>query len=372
MEKGLEYKVKVAVYSLLLVIAIFFILIIAKDVLIPLSLAFLFGAMIYPLVNLLNRVGLPQPLAILIGILLFIGIIFLAFNLMIQQFQGFLDDFPVFRQKAIANMEYIRLFIEEKFGIDSASQHSWLSDRVNYIFESGNDFLRNAVGATTGTIFKIVIIPVFMFYMLNSRERFQGFIVKIVPNHRKEQSREIMTEISNIIQRYLGGVFIVIVVLGILNSVGLYIVGLKYAIVFGVISALFNVIPYFGNWIGAIFPLTFALLTGDSPRLFFSVLLIYIIIQFLEHNILTPNITGGNVRINPLVAIVGIIVGGMVWGIAGMLVVIPFLATLKVIFEHIDNLKPFAYVIGSEAQKRPILFRRKGKKDEEENKSIIN
>jgi predicted PurR-regulated permease PerM len=342
----------------MLVIMFFFIMIMARDILIPLSLGFLFASMIYPLVVFLNRHGVPRPLAILISILLFIGIIFLLFNLLFQQMQVFVEDFPILKEKALANMGSIRDSIEERFGIASASQHRWLTERIRFLFDTGSSFMKNAVGATTGTIFKIVLIPVFMFYMLNSRERFRSFVVKIVPAHRKVQAEGIMTDISNIIQRYLGGVFIVILILCVLNSVGLYMLGLKYALIFGITSALFNVIPYFGNWIGAILPLTFAFLTGDSPKLFFSVLILYACIQFLEHNILTPNITGGNVRINPLVAIVGIIVGGLVWGVAGMLVVIPFLATLKIIFENIGSLKPFAHLLGSEEQKHVIMIRK--------------
>ena len=358
MEQGIQQKVKFALYAVILLIASFFILIVAKDILIPLSLAYLFASIIYPVVMFISRSGVPRPLAILLAILLFIGTIFLVFNLYIQQLQGFIEDIPAIRRQAIANLEYMRLFIEERFGIDSASQHAWLTEQIRTVFESGSTFVKDAVGATTGTIFKALIIPVFMFYMLNSRERFRGFVIRIVPDHRKEQAESIMSEISGIVQRYLGGVFIVILILCVMNSLGLYIAGLKYAVIFGVASALFNVIPYFGNWIGAILPLTFALLTGESPRLFISVLLVYIIIQFIEHNILTPNITGGNVRINPLVAIVGIIVGGMVWGIAGMLVVIPFLATLKIVFDHIDSLKPFAFLLGSEEQRHRALWRR--------------
>jgi predicted PurR-regulated permease PerM len=358
MENGLQYKIKIALYSSMLVIIFFFVMIAARDILIPLSLGFLFASMIYPLVAFLNKHKVPRPLAILISILLFIGILYLLFNLLFQQMQVFVEDFPMLKQKALSNLEAIRNGIEENFGIASDSQHRWLTERIRFLFDTGSDFMKHAVGATTGTIFKIVIIPVFMFYMLNSRERFRGFVVKIVPSHRKVQAESIMTAISNIIQRYLGGLFIVILILCVLNSVGLYIIGLKYALIFGIISALFNVIPYFGNWIGGILPLTFAFLTGDSPKLFFSVLLLYAIIQFLEHNILTPNITGGNVRINPLVAIVGIIVGGMVWGVAGMLVVIPFLATLKIIFENIGSLKPFAFLLGSDEQKHQILIKK--------------
>jgi len=161
-----------------------------------------------------------------------------------------------------------------------------------------------------------------------------------------------MAQVSTVIQRYISGVFTVVFILCILNSLGLYIIGVKYAIIFGVISALFNIIPYFGTWIGASIPFLFALLTGESPHLAISVLILYAIIQVTENNILTPTITGGYVRLNPLFTILSVIAGGMVWGITGMLVVIPFVATLKIIFENFDNTKPIAFLIGNDRSKK--------------------
>jgi predicted PurR-regulated permease PerM len=198
-----------------------------------------------------------------------------------------------------------------------------------------------------------------MFYMLNFREQFRRFVIKVSPKKKKDDTETIMKDISIVIQRYISGVFTVVLILCFLNSLGLYIIGLKYAIIFGVISALFNLIPYFGTWIGAFFPFVFALLTGDTPGLAFSVFLLFLIIQFTENNILTPNITGGYVRLNPLITILSIIVGGMVWGVAGMLIVIPFMATLKILFEQVDELKPYAYLIGNERSKKfRIMIRR--------------
>jgi predicted PurR-regulated permease PerM len=143
----------------------------------------------------------------------------------------------------------------------------------------------------------------------------------------------------------MGGATVVVLILSVLNSLGLYIIGLKFAILFGVISALFNYIPYFGTWIGAFFPFMFALLTGDSPRLAIGVFLLFLIIQFTENNILTPNITGGYVRLNPFVTILALIAGAMVWGVAGMLLIIPFIASLKIIFDHFESTKPLAFIL---------------------------
>ena len=355
-------KLKVGIYISLAIIIFFFVIIVAKGILIPLTLSYLFSTLIYPLVVLFKKWRFPSSLAILVSVLLFIGLIFLAFNLFLQQLQGFLDDLPLFKEKALINLQYLKQNIEDVFGISSEAQHQWLSARIQHLFDSSSNFTKNAFNATTGTIFKLLIIPVFMFYLLNSRDRYRGFITMILPKGLKPRAEELMSKMSMVSQHYIQGVFIVILILCVLNSAGLYIVGLKYAMVFGVISALFNVIPYFGNWIGASLPLFFAMLTGETPGLFFGVLLVYIIIQFIEHNILTPNITGGNVRLNPLVTIVGIIVGGMVWGVAGMLVVIPAIASLKILFENVDSMKPLAHLLGSEEPHHRVLFRKMKKR----------
>ena len=357
-EEPLLRRMKMMVYGLVLAALFFVIIIVARDVLIPVSLAFLFATLLYPVTVFFMRFRIPGPLAILLSILMLIGAILVAIIIYVNQIQGLIADFPTLRMKALANLEYFRLAIEENFGIDSASQYEWLSGQISRLFESGSDFLKNTVNATAGTVFKLLLIPVLVFYMLNSRERFRQFILMLAPSGKKDWASNIMTQVSVTIQRYLTGVFTVIMILCVLNSLGLYIVGLKFALIFGITSAFFNFIPYFGNWIGAILPLTFALLSGDSPRLFFSVLLMYIIIQFVEHNILTPNITGGYARINPLTTIVGIIIAGMVWGVAGMLVVIPFIATIKIIFENIEKLKPYAHLMGSDENAHQGLIRR--------------
>jgi len=351
---------KITVFILVAIILFFYGIIIARQVLIPLSLSFLFATLIYPLTRFLqDKLRFPRSLAILTGVLTFVAVIFVFFNLLVGQISSLVQDFPALKAKALANVEYLRLFVEENFGVDSDSQSLWLRERVQSLFESGSSLLSDAVNATAGTLFQLLLIPVFMYYMLNFRKQFRRFIVKVSPKDKRKDAEAIMGDISRIVQRYISGVFTVVLILCVTNSLGLYIVGLKYAIIFGVISALFNLIPYFGTWIGAFFPFVFALLTGDSPGLAVSVFLLFLIIQFTENNILTPNITGSYVRLNPLITILSIIVGGMVWGVAGMLIVIPFMATLKILFEQVDELRPYAYLIGNDSSKRyRIMFRK--------------
>ncbi|MFW6224358.1 MAG: AI-2E family transporter, partial [Bacteroidota bacterium] len=190
------------------------------------------------------------------------------------------------------------------------------------------------------------------------------------PPSRKRETITILREISKVAARYMGGVLIVVLILCIINSLGLWIIGMKYAIPLGIISAIFNFIPYFGTILGGLVPFLFAILVENNPALAFRVILLFIIIQFTENNLLTPNIVGGNVKVNPFFIITGLVAASMIWGIPGMLLIVPFLAIIKIIFSHIDSMKPFAFLLGQEGtakhsitlSKIKGLFKRKKKK----------
>ena len=142
-------------------------------------------------------------------------------------------------------------------------------------------------------------------------------------------------------KQIIGGIFTVVFVLCIINSFGLFLAGVRYAITLGVIAAIFNFIPYFWTIIGYSILFVFALLAGDSAELAFKVFLVFGIVQFTENNILTPNIVRNYVKINPFMIILGTFAGGIVWGIPGMFVVVHFLAILRIISEHIPALHPY-------------------------------
>jgi len=332
-------------YFMMFIILFTFIIIIAKNFLVPVSFGLLIGSLLFPVCRRICSIGVPKGLSIFITILLMMLFLTAISILFASEISKLTDDFPTLKLKALDNVNQVSLQIEETFGIQTTQQKVWVREQINELFASGNQMMNSLLNATAGTIFKILLMPVFVFYLLYYQDRFRFFIMRVVPEKERRRTDKILHEISFVSQRYLGGAFVVVVILSILNSLGLYIIGLKYAILFGVISAFFNFIPYFGTWIGAFFPFTFALLTGDSPNLAIWVLVFFAIIQFTENNILTPNITGGYVRLNPFITILGLIAGGMVWGVAGMLLVIPFLASLKIAFEKFESTKALAYLL---------------------------
>jgi len=324
-----------------------------------LTLAILFSYLLYPLAARLEMIRFPRFLANLVAIILLLAIFSGVIFLMYKQVETLIDDLPLLKRKALENIDQLEMGIESMTGLEVKKQHLWLKESVNNLFESGSNFLKVTFTATTSTLVKMLLLPVLIYYMLFYRQKFFIFLLRVIPKDKKPIAAQILKRISQMVQRYIGGVFIVVAVLSVLNSFGLYMVGLKYPIIFGIISAFFNFIPYFGTWIGASAPFLFALLTGDSINLAFGVLLLFAIIQFTENNILTPNITGGYVDINPLITILSIIVGGLVWGVAGMFVVLPVMATIKIICEYTPKLHAVAYLISNQQERKYLVRKRR-------------
>jgi len=342
-------------FFLLSIILVFYVLITAKLFLYPIALGVLFAYLLFPLANFLEKKRFPRILAIVICIILLLTVITFLGLFVYRRLGVFVGDFPTFRIKAISRIDEMEKTISSLFGISDLQLTDFLRSRVSGMFETGSNAFNKAFTATTGTLFRLGILPVFIFMFLYYRTKFAWFIMKIVPRDKQLLTLNVLREASKVASRYMGGIFTVVFVLCIINSLGLYLVGIRYAITLGVIAAIFNFIPYFGTIIGYSIPFVFALLTGDSAEPAFKVLGIFLIVQFTENNILTPNIVGNYVKINPFMIILGVIAGGMVWGLPGMFVVIPFLAILRIISEHVPALHPYVYLLGTGGTRRHAL-----------------
>ena len=342
-------------FFLLSIILVFYVLITAKMFLYPLALGVLFAYLLYPLTNYLEKKKFPRILAIIISIILLLTVITFTALFVYRKLGVFVGDFPTFRVKAISRIDELEKTISNLFGIADLQLAGFLRSRVSGMFDAGSNVFNKAFTATTGTLFRLGILPVFIFMFLYYRTKFAWFIMKIVPREKQMLTLNVLREASKVASRYMGGIFTVVFVLCIINSLGLYLVGIRYAITLGVIAAIFNFIPYFGTIIGYSIPFVFALLTGDSAEPAFKVLLVFLVVQFTENNILTPNIVGNYVKINPFMIILGVIAGGMVWGLAGMFVVIPFLAILRIISEHVPALHPYVYLLGTGGTRRHAI-----------------
>lgn len=327
-------------------------LIAVRDFLYPILLAILISFLLYPIAKWLEEHGFHRIWANLISIIFGVAVVAGVFYFLYTQIRNFMGDLPRMEAQAAENLHSMYRFIESKVGVPVEDQAEWLEGVIHDIFLGGEGAVVGALSGTAGTLLRFLILPVYIFLFLYYRNKFKFFILRVTPVRHHEKAEEILQEVSYVTKKYMTGIMLVVLILCFLNSIGLVIVGIRFPIMLGIISAMMNFFPYIGTWMGGIIPLTLALLTEDSPSYALGVFILFVIIQFTENNILTPNIVGSKVQISPLFIILGLIVGAMVWGLPGMFLILPYLAMFKVVADKIEPLQPYAYLLDPQGTER--------------------
>ncbi len=328
-----------------------------RNYLYPLALGVLFAYLLYPIASFLERKRFPRILANIISILIGLSIIGGLTLLIYKQFQLFLVDLPLLKERAAQNINTIFSNIESLTGIEASDFIGGAKTLAEDVLNSPANNFSSTLGSTFSVFFTTFIMPVYVFFLLYYRNKFKQLVMMMVPDEKHELAERIMEDVNKVAIRYMTGIFIVVSILVVVNSLGFVVIGLHHALLMGLIAALMNFIPYYGTIIGYAFPLFFSIVIMDSPIYAFFVFLQFIVIQFTENNILTPNIVGAHVNINPFMIILGITLGGFVWGLPGMFIAVPVFAMLRVVSEHIPKLKPLAFLLGQEGTEEHAINR---------------
>jgi predicted PurR-regulated permease PerM len=334
-------------------------LIIARSILYPIFLAILFTYLLYPLGRFFEtRLNFPRIMANISCLLVAFAVLSASLYLLYNQALIFLVDLPALRNRAIANIWQISNMIEDTLGIPAYRQQEWFYEFTTGFFDLSTAFLERLFTATTGTLTAIALMPIYIFFFLYYRNKFREFMLRLIPEPKHRKILIILHDVSFVTKKYMSGIVIVVFILAILNSFGLYLIGLEHPVLLGIISALFNLIPYFGTLIGGIVPLIMSLLTGTLSQTL-GVVIYFILIQFTENNILTPNIVGNNVKLSPFFIIISIIAGGLLWGLPGMLMAVPYLAMFKILCDHVEKLQPISFLLGTQGtEKHALTFKK--------------
>ncbi|MEJ1237935.1 AI-2E family transporter [Chryseolinea sp. T2] len=336
-------------------IGFFYILYIGQDIFIPLTFAVIIGILLNPIVNFLVRKGLNRVLAISMAIL-GVSVVAVGIGLFIgSQLAHFSDTFPQFKEKfGILQKDAID-WTAQTFNISKVRINAWIAETKGGLVNSS--VIKKTLGALT-SLLVLVILPVYIFLVLYYKNRLLEFIERLFEKNEHNVVAEVLTETKALIQGYLVGLSLEAVVVAVLNSVALLIIGVEYAVLLGIIGALLNLIPYLGGLIAIALPMLVAMATG-SPLDVLWVVIAYVVVQFLDNNFLVPRIVASKVRLNALISIIIVLIGNALWGISGMFLSIPLTAILKVIFDRIDSLKPFGFLLGDEeSKKRPFAIRK--------------
>ncbi len=320
---------------------------IGKALLLPVIFAILFAFLLYPPCALLEKKGFPRVLAIFTVMLGVTVILYLLIWLITTQFISLGEDLADFKDKIYG------LFYQTMEALNSVD---WIKENFESIVrEGGTKALSSAQQVITSTLSSGTVflgyagmVVVYLFLFLLYRSAFKRFIVERFESSKQEQIMKTLQDFQKVVQSYFGGLFLSIMIIGTINSMGLLIIGLDHAIFFGFFAAFLTIIPYVGTTIGGTLPFLYALLNYDDYWHAVAVLILYQVVQLLEGNVITPKVVGSQVSINPLIAIFVLLFGAYYWGIPGMILAIPLTAILKVALESSKQTEAYGHLLSND------------------------
>ncbi|HKL14893.1 MAG TPA: AI-2E family transporter [Balneolaceae bacterium] len=337
-------------YILAAIMLTVYAMIVAKSLIQPLLFSLFFSILLSPVCGWLEEKKVPRylsvPLTITGGILVLVAIGFFFYN----QLTDFAGDTDIYRERFQEIAANLQLFLENRIGVEQAIDVQMLLNSVQEFIRDNTATLTSGLAGAASALTSIFLVPVFMFFMLVYRDFLKQFFMRMFGTSGKKEyksTQQIIDKVKVVVQGYLTGIIAVIFILAILNSLMLTIIGVEHALFFGTFAAMLNVIPFVGPLFGAILPVLYSLFTMDSLIIPVVIMAGFYVIQMMEGNIFTPIIVGNKVSINAFAALLLLFIGAQIWGIIGMILIIPIGAILKVVFDEIVYLKPIGFVMGT-------------------------
>ncbi|WP_255594160.1 AI-2E family transporter [Pontibacter sp. HSC-14F20] len=324
------------------------IIFLGRDLLAPLLVAFFISIMLLPIYRFFNKRRFPDAVAIGISLLVLIVVLAGIIWFFSSQMRILIEDFPTIQKNVMRHLTALSEWIGSKTPFSTQEQTNFINEQSNNLFTYAGNLLRGVAGGVTGTLIFLGLLPIYIFLLLFYKNLLLRFVFLWFPRDKHEKVEETLSEMQVIIKSYLFGLLIQITYMTILLGGLLMIIGIKHALLIGVIFAFLNLIPYVGALLGNIIGVLLTLSSSEELWPVLVVLGTIAAVQFLDNNILMPRIVGSKVKINALATIVGVIVGGEIAGITGMFLSLPVIAMLKVVFDRTEQFKQWGVLFGDE------------------------
>ncbi len=341
----LDYTYKLFVVTALTITAV----ILARDIVVPMAFAGFLAVVMLPVIKRLEERKIGTAISITLVLLVTVTFLGLVIWLIVDQVVGLLNDLPNLQVKFETYVNDFSRTLRRDFGISTTEQNKLLGEFMRNV----SAYLGDILLSTTSAISTLIQIPIYIFLFLIYRNKFRDFFLSLIPGDEEFGWK---TDIERVVQGYISGLTLVTLIIAALNCIGLLALGIDHAIFFGILSGVLTIIPYIGIIIGALFPILMALITKDSIWYTIGVIAVFSIVQFLEGNFITPRITGSKVSINALAAILALVIGGKILGIAGMILAVPAIGVLKILLSRSQHLKPFVILLEDTNGKKEVLL----------------
>lgn len=321
---------------------------VSQNVLIPFAFAILLAVLLLPIVDFLESKNISKVLSIGIAILISIGFAAGLIYFLSSQIASFIQDVPSIKKHLNEHFFSIQRWIKNELNISFTEQNIYLNEQAEKLKESGTGYISNTFFSVTEALLLFILMPIYTFLLLYYRTHIRKFLFAVFRKEYGEDVQSVIDKSKIMIRSYMVGLVIEMVIVASANSIGLIILGIKYAIFFGVLAAVLNVIPYIGMFTATLFTVLVTLTTSDNTSDIVWIIIIFYSIHIIDVNILMPRIVSSRLRINALISILGVVIGGALTGISGLFLSVPAVAFIKIICDEVDSLKPWGMLMGDD------------------------
>lgn len=341
-------KVFNAAAILLILTLIVVILVYGKPFFVPIAFAGLLAMLLLPVTRWLQSKGVNHAVGVLLSLLLFVGFFALVIVFISWQVSDIAENASQLEQQLMQKYQQLREFLSTEYGISPEKQKQMLKEQQESSSGKASAVITAIIGGVGGFLTNLLLVLVYTFLFIFFRGKIKGYIVRLVPKDERTKAVSCIHKTQKTAQEYLKGLFLMILFLWVMYAIGFSIAGVKNAFFFAILCGLLEIIPFVGNLTGTALTLLMSLVQGGDMTLIVGILLTYGLVQFIQTYLLEPLVVGAGVDLNPMATIVGLVAGELLWGIPGMVMAIPLMGMLKVIFDHIPVMEPYAYLLGQD------------------------
>jgi predicted PurR-regulated permease PerM len=345
MEQKTPFYIK-STFIMLGLIAFVAIMYLGQSIIVPIIVSLLLAILLNPLVNLLISFKINRVISISIILIIVTAICVLLLLMLTNQFNAFINSVPILIDKFYKTLNSSILGVSSQFNISPETINVFIDDSKLDLIATSKSLIGPTISSIGSVLFTLLLIPVYIFLILYYKKLLLDFIKNVFGSENKKEVDSILNSTKQILQRYLVALIFEAILIAILNISALLVLDIQNAIIVGLIGAILNVVPYIGGIVSTAIPVAIALATKDSISSTFYVVIAYIIIQFIDNNLILPKLVASRVRINAFISVIVVIIGGEIWGVTGMFLSIPLIAICKNIFDNVTILKPLGLLLG--------------------------
>ena len=336
-----------------------YLIILGEEILLPLSFAFLISLLLLPVCNYMeNKLKFSRSMASIISVFLLLVVISGIFYVLGSQIADLGNEWPLLKTQLTGLFNDTQSWLSNTFHVNVQKQTEYINKSTQKVLSSGGSIIEKTVLSISSIVLMLVFMIIYTLFILIYRSRWMRFVVAAFTEKNKVVIYDISEHIKNIIRKYITGLFFEMAILVAVSCLVFWILGIKYVFLLGLIVGVFNLIPYVGIFTALAISTAITFATVDASHALYVAITV-VCIHLIDSNILMPKIVGSQVKINPLMVILGVVAGELLWGIPGMFLSIPYLAIAKVIFDRIKNLQSLGILLGDEEHKPKILHAKK-------------